>query len=94
MMSAKARAANALWPTADNPAMSAPSGVLCLLIGALIAFLTWQANGSGIISLRSSRLERDESPTSFQAVLILRAVLGAVIAGFGVWAILGGPPHG
>jgi hypothetical protein len=74
--------------------MYEPSYILCLLIGAVIAFFTWQAYGSGEMRLQIWTLRRDGSPTTFQGVLILRALLGVLCAVASVWGILGGAQHG
>jgi hypothetical protein len=68
--------------------------VLVFAVGAIIAYLTWQACGSGEISLRFGRLRRAESPSTFQIVLVLRALLGVLCVAAGVWGIFGAAPHG
>jgi hypothetical protein len=67
--------------------------VLLFATGALLAHLTWQASGSGEISLRSDRLRRDESPSTFQIVLVLRALLSVLCVVCAIWGIFDAAPH-
>jgi hypothetical protein len=68
--------------------MNPVSGLLVALIGFLLMFLTWQARGSGEIQLRTWRLRRAESPSTFQIVLILRGLFGVFLVAIAVWAVL------
>jgi hypothetical protein len=77
-----------------NVLMNSPGALLAILVGLAIAFFTWQANGSGELRLQASTLRRNESPSTFQIVLILRALLGLLCLVAGVWGIFGAAPHG
>ena len=73
--------------------MSVASIMFLFATGALVAYLTSQASGSGAISLRADRLRRDESRSAFQIVLVFRALVGVLYVVCGVWGIFDAEPH-
>jgi hypothetical protein len=68
-----------------------PSKVLLVLgFGGLLLFLTWQARQSGEMRLHYGLLQRAESPSTFQIVLILRAAAGVALVLLAISTVLHG----